>query len=130
MCLMGVSANAVKRQIERKQKRNVALPLSCLESRWNIMYLPKSSWWCLSSHWSALCCHFVSDTHSCRPALRGRSAQWPQVAKMKSDGQTRLRPQSQLPGLLTMNNGGGMSAPYTFLRRWLPSSSEQATGRH
>lgn len=68
------------------------------------MYLLKSSQSYLSSYWSPLYPHFVPDSYSCRPALCGSSAPWPQVSKMKSDGQMGLRSQSQLPGSLTMNN--------------------------
>lgn len=41
-------------EIERKQKRTAVLPLCCRESRWNIVFLPKSSRWGLSSGRSPL----------------------------------------------------------------------------
>lgn len=67
---------------------------------------------------------FVSDSHSCKPAVCRSSAERPQVSQRKSpDGQTGPRPQSQLPGPITMNNG---SAPHTFRRCSLPSSGERA----
>lgn len=126
MRLMSVSANAGK-----KLKENKKGLLSCLcvaEKAGGILCI------CLNPHGGVCPQAGVPCTPFCVwRAFLQTCLQW----KFCSVASGFKRPQRQLPGLLTMNNGGGMSAPYTFQRRWFPSSSEQAkdtpcinTGRH
>lgn len=126
MRLMSVSANAGKKL--KENKKGLLFCLCVAEKADGILCI------CLDPH-GGVC---PQARVPCTPLLcltRIPADRLPMEVLLS--GLRFQKPQRQLPGLLTMNNGGGMSAPHTFQRRWFPSSSEQAkdtpcinTGRH